>query len=552
MFKYLNLLFALMASVVCASCSSDDDPAFGSIAGRVYDYATHEPLAGVQVSLTPNTRTITTDNTGNFTFSSLESGTYTVSASLKGYASATSHVSVYLGETSHAEIALKKETLTNGLQVSTNSLTFDKGINELTFEIKNVGENGPIKWNINLITVDWLTVTPSEGTLGEGMASVLKVIINRKSIPDGKSVSTSFNVSSGDASKAISVLVNNATGGNENPVYGIVKGQVVNSADNTPIYNATISDASKGVVAKSDASGNFTMENLTPGNYNFNVIADGFEQMTKSAYVGGGTTTNIQFSLTPLNIKPIVTASTKEIEFGLNATTKTLTLTNSSSVDAAWQLFETSTYRLPSWLSMSPKSGTISRNGRQDITLTVDRSKLTSDYDVYVLGIEGKFDDISVTVTVERAPQAENYSSASISSCDSRVVAEIVGCHRYGNTVTFDYTLTNKGLGTVNDWRIYPPKSMSLIQGGTRSVVWTSDGTSYDYPTMTFNGKSTSGSNVINTTFPEGPKVSGSVTITGVSTSAKEFNLTLGVYAYPNSYYNMASSAIKFTNVPIY
>lgn len=149
-------------------------------------------------------------------------------------------------------------------------------------------------------------------------------------------------------------------------------------------------------------------------------------------------------------------------------------------------------------------------------------------------------------------PQPEDYSKAEITTCDSRVAVAIVSCVRYGSSVTFTYTLTNNGLGDVNDWRIYPPKSMSLINGGTRSSVWTNDGAEYYYPTMTFRSASTSGSNVLNTSFPQGMPCTGTVSISGVSGSANEFNLNLGVYAYPNSTYHMANSVITFRNVPIY
>lgn len=559
MFKYLKYLFIILATAAISACSSDEDPAFGGISGHVYDYSSHKPLAGVRVSLMPSSRSIVTDESGSFAFTSLESGSYTVSAELKGYASASSHVVVNIGETARTDISLKGESLMDNFKLSTSSLTFDRGINELTFEIKNVGENGAIKWNINLITVDWLTVTPNEGTLEEGMANVVKVIINRKAIPEGKSVSTSFNVSSGGAAKSISVLVNNVSGGNENPVYGKIIGHVVNGGDMTPVSEATISDTEKGVIAKSNASGNFTMENLTPGNYNFEVNADGFEPMTKKVYVGGGSTVEETFILTPISTTIEVSASTTEIDFGLTAKTRTLTLTNRSNKPAEWYLWETSDYKLPAWLSMSTKSGTIPAKSEKDLTFTVDRSRLEDTFGAYVVTIDGEFEPILITVTAEKEtggggdePGKEDYSKAKITTCDSRVTPKIISCRRSGSTVTFEYTLTNNGLGTVNDWRIYPPKSMSLIQGGTRSVVWTDEGTDYPYPTMTFNNKTTTGANVITATFPEGPAVKGSVTITNVSDSAKEFNLTLGVYAYPNSTYHMASSAIQFRNVPIY
>ena len=555
MFKFFKYLFVILTIVTFSSCSGDEDPAFGSISGRVYDYATHVPLAGVHVSLSPSTRSLITDESGNFVFSSLDAGSYTIVANLKGYTPSSSHITVNDGETSRTDILLKPESLMSNLQLSTTSLTFDKGINELTFEIKNIGENGPIKWNINLVTVDWLSVTPNEGTVAEGMSSIVKVIINRKAIPDDKSVSTSFNVSTGETAKSISVYVNNISGGNENPVYGKVRGRITNKADNSPISAATITDAANGVAAKSDASGNFAIENLKPGNYNFQVTADGFESMSKAVYVSVGGIAEADFALQPLSQNIEIVSSTKEIAFGTSTNTRSFTLTNKGNKSASWKVFEYQDYTVPSWLSISKKSGTLAAGASQTITLTVDRTKVQNTYDVFILGIVGEFDNIDITVSIEKegsSAPVENYSKATITSCDYRVTAEIVSCRRTGTTVTFEYTLTNNGLGTVNDWRVYPPKSMSLISGGTRSVVWTNDGQAYDDPVMTFNNKTTTGANTITATFPQGPKISGSVTIKDVRSSATEFNLTLGVYAYPNSTYHMQSSSIQFLNVPIF
>ena len=41
MLKYFKYLFVILTIVTLSSCSGDEDPAFGSISGRVYDYATH-------------------------------------------------------------------------------------------------------------------------------------------------------------------------------------------------------------------------------------------------------------------------------------------------------------------------------------------------------------------------------------------------------------------------------------------------------------------------------------------------------------------------------
>ena len=376
MLKYFKYLFVILTIVTLSSCSGDEDPAFGSISGRVYDYATHVPLAGVHVSLSPSTRSLITDESGNFVFSSLDAGSYTIVANLKGYTPSSSHITVNNGETSRTDILLKPESLMSNLQLSTTSLTFDKGINELTFEIKNIGENGPIKWNINLVTVDWLSVTPNEGTVAEGMSSIVKVIINRKAIPEDKSVSTSFNVSTGETAKSISVYVNNISGGNENPIYGKVRGRITNKDDNSPISAATITDAANGVAAKSDASGNFAIENLKPGNYNFQVTADGFESMTKTVYVSGGAVAEADFALQPLSQNIEIVSSTKEIAFGTSTNTRSFTLTNKGNKSADWKVFEYQDYTVPSWLTISKKSGTLAAGASQTITLTVDRTKV--------------------------------------------------------------------------------------------------------------------------------------------------------------------------------
>ena len=152
----------------------------------------------------------------------------------------------------------------------------------------------------------------------------------------------------------------------------------------------------------------------------------------------------------------------------------------------------------------------------------------------------------------EGGDTSEDYSSATITSCDYRVDAEIVSCKWSGSSVVFTYTLTNNGLGYVNDWRIVPPSSLSVIQGGTRSLITDSEGNEYPYPTMTFRTASTTGSKIMTTNFPEDLACKGTVTIKNVPSTVKTISAIIGVYAYPNSQYNMSDSKVTFKNVPIY
>lgn len=179
-------------------------------------------------------------------------------------------------------------------------------------------------------------------------------------------------------------------------------------------------------------------------------------------------------------------------------------------------------------------------------TLTVECNGYESQYKfVYVTAGEDATCDFALEVPAD-------YSSATVESCDSRIDAEIISCKRTGGKVTLKYMLTNNGIADLNDWRIYPPKSISLISGGTRSNVWDNAGQTFDYPEFYFRYKTVTGSNVLNCDFPVFSPSEGWVTVSGVSPSATELNVVLGVFAYPNSVHNLSKTTISFLNVPIY
>jgi hypothetical protein len=150
------------------------------------------------------------------------------------------------------------------------------------------------------------------------------------------------------------------------------------------------------------------------------------------------------------------------------------------------------------------------------------------------------------------ATEKEDYSSANIVNCDSRVKVELLSCKRTDDIVVFNYRLTNTGLGDINDFRIYPPKSSSLINGGTLSSIWTDDNVQYYYPTNNFNGVTSSGTNSLIAKFPQDVPCSGYVKITEVSSKAKKLNVYLGVYVYSLGGPWLDKTVIKFTDVPIY
>ncbi len=69
------------------------------------------------------------------------------------------------------------------LQLSEGSLDFGETAVTKTFQVKNVGSDGTmLSWSINPINVDWLTITPMNGTTASGSGTLVTAIIDRDKI----------------------------------------------------------------------------------------------------------------------------------------------------------------------------------------------------------------------------------------------------------------------------------------------------------------------------------------------------------------------------------
>jgi hypothetical protein len=360
--------------VLICGCSEEEVASFGGITGIVTNANSNEAISGAMVSLSPSNTSVQTDASGSYSFSNLDPGTYTVQVSSSNFKTSTTQVSVVAGMISKCDVSLSSSSQQASVELSSNTITFDKGVDELTFTISNTGKSGSISWSISSVTVDWLTILPRTGTTAQGASSTVKLTIDRSKISNESStVSTSFIVEGSSFSKAVSVVVNNVT---------------------------------------------------TSGNQ-------------------GG-------------------------------------------------------------------SGNESENGG---------------------GTTG----------------SEDYSSAKITSCDSKVKVELLSCNRSGDVVTLNFRLTNNGLGNISGFYVYNP-------GGSKTTIWTDDNQQYYTATINFNNQTSTGGNIYNftyvdTTFPEQAPCNGYVKIKEVSTSAKKLNVRLGVGANGVSFDN---DDIKFYDVPIY
>lgn len=353
--------------------------------------------------------------------------------------------------------------------------------------------------------------------------------------------------------------------GDETPGFGSIYGLVTNANTGQPVYGATVTLSPGNFSTTTGSDGRYEFVDLEPGQYKIQVQATDYQANSSQIQVNAGSQAIGDIAITPVGEITGIQLSTSVMNFDTNYSELTFTLRNIGNTGTvSWHISGINV----SWLTISPQQGETAMGKSSEIKVMIDRANITSSQSTsFIVNAAGGSQSIVVLVSTESdgggneggneggeggGETSEDYSSATITSCDYRVDAEIVSCKWSGSSVVFTYTLTNNGLGDVNDWRIVPPSSMSVIQGGTRSLITDSEGNEYPYPTMTFRTASTTGSNTMTTSFPEDLACKGTVTIKNVPSTAKTISAIIGVYAYPNSQYNMSDSKVTFKNVPIY
>lgn len=353
--------------------------------------------------------------------------------------------------------------------------------------------------------------------------------------------------------------------GDETPGFGSIYGLVTNANTGQPVYGATVTLSPGNFSTTTGSDGRYEFVDLEPGQYKIQVQATDYQANSSQIQVNAGSQAIGDIAITPVGEITGIQLSTSVMNFDTNYSELTFTLRNIGNTGTvSWYISGINV----SWLTISPQQGETAMGKSSEIKVMIDRANITSSQSTsFIVNAAGGSQSIVVLVSTESdgggneggneggeggGETSEDYSSATITSCDYRVDAEIVSCKWSGSSVVFTYTLTNNGLGDVNDWRIVPPSSLSVIQGGTRSLITDSEGNEYPYPTMTFRTASTTGSNIMTTSFPEDLACKGTVTIKNVPSTAKTISAIIGVYAYPNSQYNMSDSKVTFKNVPIY
>ena len=106
MYRTLPLFLAALLFLAVPHPAHAQQPATGTVTGRVTDADTGDPLPGVNVALEGTQRGGATGADGRFRLTGVEAGDYTLTASFLGYAAQQRDISVEGGQTTTADLAL--------------------------------------------------------------------------------------------------------------------------------------------------------------------------------------------------------------------------------------------------------------------------------------------------------------------------------------------------------------------------------------------------------------------------------------------------------------
>ena len=101
----MGVVLVLALGLFSTSCKKE--VATGKIQGLVTNYATSEPIQGVNISLSPTGASAVTGSDGRYEFNNLEPGNYTVQGTKSGFESNTKNITITSGNVSSGDMQLR-------------------------------------------------------------------------------------------------------------------------------------------------------------------------------------------------------------------------------------------------------------------------------------------------------------------------------------------------------------------------------------------------------------------------------------------------------------
>ncbi|MFR9543493.1 MAG: carboxypeptidase regulatory-like domain-containing protein [Rikenellaceae bacterium] len=243
---------------------------------------------------------------------------------------------------------------------------------------------------------------------------------------------------------------------------GTIIGTVTDGVFLEPLQGVSVSLSPTGKTMSTGSDGKFEFPNVEAGQYTISVSKESYNSDSKSVYVDGGTTT-ADFIITTGN--GAIELSKTTLDFGTSDNTLVFDIENIGKSDMTYTI-ECSAY---DWMSVSPKSGTISSSRIEPITVTIDRDKIDKDMSVTLpISSNAGSAEVLVKVTHEVATAVMSLSKSTLDFGETNTTLSF-DVTNSGNA-DLDYTIPSLG-----DWITFSPSSKSLSAGSTTTVIATID-----------------------------------------------------------------------------
>ena len=183
----------------------------------------------------------------------------------------------------------------------------------------------------------------------------------------------------------------------EAPIYGGLYGTIRNAETGAVVYNAELTLAPGHPSPVTGTNGAYVFQNLEARQYTLTVRAVGYLDDSRQVNVYPGENTQCDILLTPERDIEGVNISTKTLDFGSGLSHLTVTLYNTGNTPVDWHI---STKTAVAWLSISPMSGSTDAGKSSDISVSVDRSKMSDDSSaIFIINAAGGSKSVVVNVS---------------------------------------------------------------------------------------------------------------------------------------------------------
>jgi len=241
----IRLLMCVVLTSVITACSTDPEPSptTGTIVGVVYDGAATTPLPQVLVTTMPPTSSILSDAEGKFRIESVTAGAYIVQATKPGIGSGSTAISVVAGKDVNADLFLLR--VPSGKGIITGKISDESGgkvagaVITTTPPSNAAASDAEGRYVLDGIPVGNYVVKAAKTGVGVGYAGAIVV---------------------SDLGVEANVLLLE-----QDPLKGRIVGTVTNRELSTPLSGAVVTVRSTSISATTDASGNFTLNNVPTG-----------------------------------------------------------------------------------------------------------------------------------------------------------------------------------------------------------------------------------------------------------------------------------------------